>query len=226
MCVLNSTNRLINLFYHIHYSITSNKSGTLHIKFAVDNIEREIPLSVNQTSLNIEEITASLSFDFRATGKSNTSIDKDIWSYGDYTATFEGFNWNASSGWVDNSLLINNGASFSVDISPLAKDGTSTGKTLEFEFSTRNVENDDAIICDLTTNGKGLLITASEARLTSAAGEVVSTRFKAGEVNRIAFVRAESDNGNSAADVIKHNVTLGVIGIDASDSAIVEELEF
>ena len=170
------------------YTITSSKSGTLALKFAVDNIEREIPVSVNQTSLNIEEIKTSLSFDFRATGKSNTSVDKDVWSYGDYTATFEGFNWNASSGWVDNSLLINNGASFSVNIAPLAKDATSTGKTLEFEFSTRNVENDDAVICDLTSNGKGLLITASEARLTSAAGEVVSTRFKAGEVNRIAFV--------------------------------------
>ena len=170
------------------YSVTSNKAGTLSVKFSVDGVEREIPLSVNKTSLNIEEIKTSLSFDFRATGKSNTSVDKDVWSYGDYTATFEGFNWNASSGWVDNSLLINNGASFSVNIAPLAKDATSTGKTLEFEFSTRNVENDDAVICDLTTNGKGLLITASEARLTSAAGEVVSTRFKAGEVNRIAFV--------------------------------------
>lgn len=170
------------------YSVTSNKAGTLSVKFIVDGVEREIPLSVNKTSLNIEEIKTSLSFDFRATGKSNTSVDKDVWSYGDYTATFEGFNWNASSGWVDNSLLINNGASFSVNIAPLAKDATSTGKTLEFEFSTRNVENDDAVICDLTSNGKGLLITASEARLTSAAGEVVSTRFKAGEVNRIAFV--------------------------------------
>lgn len=170
------------------YSVTSNKAGTLSVKFSVDGVEREIPLSVNKTSLNIEEIKTSLSFDFRATGKSNTSVDKDVWSYGDYTATFEGFNWNASSGWVDNSLLINNGASFSVNIAPLAKDSTSTGKTLEFEFSTRNVENDDAVICDLTSNGKGLLITASEARLTSAAGEVVSTRFKAGEVNRIAFV--------------------------------------
>lgn len=170
------------------YSVTSNKAGTLSVKFSVDGVEREIPLSVNKTSLNIEEIKTSLSFDFRATGKSNTSVDKDVWSYGDYTATFEGFNWNASSGWVDNSLLINNGASFSVNIAPLAKDATSTGKTLEFEFSTRNVENDDAIICDLTSNGKGLLITASEARLTSAAGEVVNTRFKAGEVNRIAFV--------------------------------------
>lgn len=170
------------------YSVTSNKAGTLSVKFIVDGVEREIPLFVNKTSLNIEEIKTSLSFDFRATGKSNTSVDKDVWSYGDYIATFEGFNWNASSGWVDNSLLINNGASFSVNIAPLAKDATSTGKTLEFEFSTRNVENDDAVICDLTSNGKGLLITASEARLTSAAGEVVSTRFKAGEVNRIAFV--------------------------------------
>lgn len=170
------------------YSVTSNKAGTLSVKFIVDGVEREIPLSVNKTSLSIEEIKTSLSFDFRATGKSNTSVDKDVWSYGDYTATFDGFNWNASSGWVDNSLLINNGASFSVNIAPLAKDATSTGKTIEFEFSTRNVENDDAVICDLTTNGKGLLITASEARLTSAAGETVSTRFKAGEVNRIAFV--------------------------------------
>lgn len=171
-----------------NYTITSNKSGTLVLKFVVDNIIREIPVSVNQTSLNIEEIKTALSFDFRASGRSNLSVDKDSWSYEGYTGTFRGFNWNASSGWVDNSLLINNGASFSVNIAPLAKDATSTGKTLEFEFSTRNVENDDAVICDLTTNGKGLLITASEARLTSAAGEVVSTRFKAGEVNRIAFV--------------------------------------
>lgn len=170
------------------YTITSNKSGTLVLKFVVDNIIREIPVSVNQTSLNIEEIKTALSFDFRASGRSNLSVDKDSWSYEGYTGTFRGFNWNASSGWVDNSLLINNGASFSVNIAPLANDATSVGKTLEFEFSTRNVENDDAVICDLTTNGKGLLITASEARLTSAAGEVVSTRFKAGEVNRIAFV--------------------------------------
>lgn len=170
------------------YSVTSNKSGTLDLKLAIAGVEREIPLNVNNTSLNIEEIKTGLSFDFRAAGRSNTAVDKDSWSYGDYTATFRGFNWNASSGWVNNALLINSGASLLIDIAPLVKDATSTGKTLEFEFATRNVENDDAVVCDLTTNGNGLLITASEARLTSAAGEVVSTRFKAGEVNRIAFV--------------------------------------
>lgn len=172
----------------LYYTINSNSAGTLSIKFAIDSYEREIPFKVNNTSLNLEEIKTSLSFDFRAVGKSNQSLDKDVWTYEGYTATFSGFNWNASSGWVDNALVINSGASFSVDISPLSKDATTTGKTLEFEFSTRNVENDNAVICDLTTNGKGLLITASEAKLTSAAGETVSTKFKSGEINRIAFV--------------------------------------
>ena len=202
------------------YTITSNKSGTLALKFAVDNIEREIPVSVNQTSLNIEEIKTALSFDFRASGRSNLSVDKDKWSYEGYTGTFNGFNWNASSGWVDGSLLINSGASFSINIAPLANDATSTGKTLEFEFSTRNVENDDAVICDLTTNGKGLLITASEARLTSAAGEVVSTRFKAGEVNRIAFVinRKTGVTYKGLAFIYVNGILSGAVNYGSADN--------
>ena len=202
------------------YTITSNKSGTLALKFAVDNIEREIPVSVNQTSLNIEEIKTALSFDFRASGRSNLSVDKDKWSYEGYTGTFNGFNWNASSGWVDGSLLINSGASFSVNIAPLANDAISTGKTLEFEFSTRNVENDDAVICDLTTNGKGLLITASEARLTSAAGEVVSTRFKAGEVNRIAFVinRKTGVTYKGLAFIYVNGILSGAVNYGSADN--------
>lgn len=202
------------------YTITSNKSGTLTLKFAVDNIEREIPVSVNQTSLNIEEIKTSLSFDFRASGRSNLSVDKDSWSYEGYTGIFDGFNWNASSGWVDGSLLINSGASFSVNIAPLANDATSVGKTLEFEFSTRNVENDEAVICDLTTNGKGLLITASEARLTSAAGEVVSTRFKAGEVNRIAFVinRKTGVTYKGLAFIYVNGILSGAVNYGSADN--------
>ena len=202
------------------YSITSGKSGTLPVKFSVDGVDREIPVSVNGTSLDIEEITTLLGFDFRASGKSNSSVDKDSWSYGDYTGTFSGFNWNASSGWVDNTLLINAGASFSVDIAPLAEDATSTGKTMEFEFSTRNVEDDNAVVCDLTSNGVGLLITASEARLTSAAGEVVSTRFKAGEVNRIAFVinRKSGVTYKGLAFIYVNGILSGAVNYGSADN--------
>lgn len=202
------------------YSITSSKSGTLPIKFSVDGVDREIPVSVNGTSLDIEEITTLLGFDFRAAGKSNSSVDKDSWSYGDYTGTFSGFNWNASSGWVDNALLINAGASFSVDIAPLAEDATSTGKTMEFEFSTRNVEDDNAVVCDLTSNGVGLLITASEARLASAAGEVVSTRFKAGEVNRISFVinRKTGVTYKGLAFIYVNGILSGAVNYGSADN--------
>lgn len=202
------------------YSITSSKAGTLPVKFSVDGVDREVPVSVNNTSLDIEEITTQLGFDFRAVGKSNTSVDKDQWSYGDYTGTFSGFNWNASSGWVNNALLINSGASFSVDISPLSSDATATGKTLEFEFSTRNVEDDDAVVCDLTSNGVGLLITASEARLTSAAGEVVSTRFKAGEVNRIAFVinRKTGVTYKGLAFIYVNGILSGAVNYGSADN--------
>ena len=202
------------------YSITSSKAGTLSIKFSVDGVDREVPVSVNTSSLDIEEINTQLSFDFRAVGKSNASTDKDVWSYGEYAGTFSGFNWNASSGWVNNALLINSGASFSVDIAPLASDATSTGKTLEIEFSTRNVEDDDAVVCDLTSNGVGLLITASEARLTSAAGEVVSTRFKAGEVNRIAFVinRKTGVTYKGLAFIYVNGILSGAVNYGSADN--------
>ena len=204
------------------YQIVSNKSGTLQLSFSGSGIERTVSLSVNKTTLNLEEIDASLVFDFNARGKSNSSVNKDSWSYGDYTGTLSGFNWNASSGWVDNSLLINSGASFSVDIAPLANDATSLGKTLEFEFYTKNVEDDNAVVCDLTTNGVGLLITASEARMTSAAGESVSTKFKAGEVNRIAFVinRKASVTYKGLVFIYVNGIISGAVNYGSADNFI------
>lgn len=205
------------------YSIVSNKAGTLALRFVIGNTERKIPFVIANTSLNIEEITTSLSFDFTARGRSNSSIDKDVWAYGEYTGTFVGFNWNATSGWVNNALLINSGASFSVDIAPLASDATSSGKTLEFEFATRNVEKDDAVVCDLRgENGAGLLITASEARLVSVAGEVVSTKFKSGEVNRIAFVvnRKTSVTYKGLAFIYVNGIISGAINVGSADNFV------
>lgn len=205
------------------YSIVSNKAGTLSLKFAFSGVEREIPFAISATSLNIEEITTSLAFDFSARGRSNSAVDKDSWQYGGYEGTFEGFNWNASSGWVNNALLINSGASFAVNIAPLANDATITGKTLEFEFSTRNVENDDAVVCDLLgVNGAGLLITASEARLVSAAGEVVTTKFKAGETNRITFVinRKSGTTYKSLAFIYVNGILSGAINFGTADNYI------
>ena len=86
-------------------------------------------------------------------------------------------------------MIINAGASVSIDYSPLNPNPIDTGKTLEFEFATRNVVRDDSVILDLTNeDGVGLKITASEAKLVASDKSEVSTKFRAGENNRIAFV--------------------------------------
>ena len=204
------------------HSVVSNKAGSFALTFVVGNVEREVSLVVETTSLNIEEITNALAFEFSARGRNNSAVDKDSWSYKEYVATFEGFNWNASSGWVNNALLINNGARFSINIAPLLTDATGVGKTLEFEFSTRNVEDDNAVVCDLTTNGTGLLITASGVKLTSAAGEVVDTKFKAGEVNRIAFVinRKNGVTYKGLAFVYVNGILSGAVSYGSADNFI------
>lgn len=220
------------------YGINSNKYGSHKLKFVVGEEIREVSAMINKTTLNIEEITNALTFDFRAVGKSNASIDKDQWSYGDYVGTFEGFNWNASSGWVDNALIVNSGASFSINYAPLSDDATLAGKTLEFEFSARNVENDDAVICDLTTmksledgtvRRTGILITASEAKIISYAGVEVSTKFKAGEINRIAFVinKKQGVTYKGLVFVYVNGVLSGAINYGSSDNFISDkQIEF
>lgn len=168
-------------------AVTSYGEKTLRLK--TETTMREIPLQIERSSTSIEEITQGLSLALSATGKSNASTDKSTWRYGAYSTLFNGFKWLDNSGWNSGELIISGGASISINYAPFAGDVTSTGKTLEIEFSTRNVSDIDAPICDLrNANGVGLLITASEASLTSAGGARVSTRYKAGENVRLAFV--------------------------------------
>ena len=177
------------------YTIIPSVFGENLIVLATADIRRIINVVISETTLNIKDITEALEFSFNANGRSNASTDKDVWNGNGYSAIFEGFKWNNQSGWVDNALLIGEGASVSFDYSPLSNDATSTGKTIELEFTTRNVDNEDAIICDLRdSNGAGILLTASEARLTSRVGSAVYTKFKSGERNRISFVINRNSN--------------------------------
>lgn len=172
-----------------NYTLVSSKSGNKVLKLVSGKVEYTIPVVVTPTSMNISDITNNLELDFTAVGKSNSSPNRDIWSYNGHTGTFYGFKWNDVSGWVNNRLLMPSGTSFSIDYAPLDNNPTGTGKTIELEFSTLNVRDDDAVICDLrNASGTGLLITATKVSLTSENGVTVETEFRSGENVRIAFV--------------------------------------
>lgn len=172
-----------------NYTLVSSKSGNKVLKLVSGEVEYTIPVVVTPTSMNISDITNNLELDFTAVGKSNSSPNRDYWTYNGYTGTFYGFKWNDASGWVNNRLLMPSGTSFSIDYAPLDNNPTGTGKTIELEFSTLNVRDDGAVICDLrNASGTGLLITATKVSLTSENGVTVETEFRSGENVRIAFV--------------------------------------
>lgn len=165
------------------------KSGDSRIDLVMDETTYTLGAEIAQSAISVAEITNALQLDFRAQGKSNNATDKDSWAYGNYEGTFAGFNWNNTSGWVNNALHINAGASFDIDLAPLGVNPASLGKTIEIEFASTNVNDDDAVLLDLrNADGAGLLITATNVKLVSQAGVTIETSYKDNEFIRVAFV--------------------------------------
>ena len=169
-------------------TLVSSKSGNATVSLRAAGVTYDIPAVIQKSNTTLEEVTNGLVLDFNANGKSNNSSDRDQWSYDGINATFSGFNWNETSGWVNGRLEINNGASFRLDYAPLAGTPTRNGKTIEIEWSTKNVTDDDAVICDMRENGVGVLITATKVHMRSADGVVVETEYKSDENVRVGFV--------------------------------------
>ena len=175
----------------IDYTITSTTSGTKSLRIiAGEKTTYEATISVDKSSSGLEENNNNLALNLSAVGRTNNDGNRESWTFGDYTTTFTGFNWNNTSGWVNNRLVISDGSEIEIDLAPFAtRTSTTSGLTLELEFSTSQVNNENAVLCDLrNSSGKGLLLTASEASLSSSGDAMVSTKFKSGENIRIAFV--------------------------------------
>ncbi len=171
------------------YTLQSFDYGETYLSFAIGTDILEFNVHFEETRYEgLEEVVNGLAFSLDKRDRTNTSDNKDEWSYGPYTATMTGFTWTDRSGWTSRGLLIPSGASFVTDYSPLSGNIVSNGATLEFEIETERVIDDSVVICDLRTNGVGLLITASEASLTSRGGIRVSTKYRSGVPLRVSFV--------------------------------------
>ena len=69
--------------------------------------------------MDIQEITSGLVMDFSSSGRTNNSFNRDTWEQNGLSATFNNFNWNNTSGWVDDRLLVSEGASLEIAYAPL-----------------------------------------------------------------------------------------------------------
>lgn len=213
-----------------YYDIMLSSYGNKVLDLKIGSVKYSINLEVSETETSLKEITDGLTLALSAIGKTNNSYDKDVWEYGNYSTTFNGFSWNKISGWVNNRLLISNGASIKTNIKPLETDATMSGRTLEFEFATRNVSNDSFVVCNLrNSSGVGILITASEIVLTSSEGQKVNTKFKSEENIRVSLVinKKSGVTNKLLAFIYINGILSGAVNFSGTDNFISDKiLEF
>lgn len=178
-----------------NYHIT--RPGALALKIASGNVSKTFNLNVTEAGVIVEPETADLALFLTAANRSNNDNNKEEWKYSDITAALTNFNYK-TNGWIteNNStvLRVSGDARVAIPYYIFSNDFRASGKTIEFEFETRDVIDYDAVVIECQVGGIGLQVTAQEA-LFKSEQTTVSTWFKEEERVRVSFVvEKKADN--------------------------------
>ena len=176
----------------------ADEYGDIKLTIACGGVKKDIMLSVTQSPIDIEETTDSLELHLSSYGRSNNEGNPASWSYEDVACRFYGYNW-VSDGWLldEDGITVHRvsgDARLTIPLKMFENDFRTTGKTIEFEFQTRDVRDYDAEIISCYYGDIGFKLTAQKAILKSEQSEI-STQYKDGEHIRVSFVvekRAEN----------------------------------
>ena len=180
------------------WTYRADKVGVLTLEITCGTVRKTFELTVTESSMDIGAETQDLSLYLSSYGRSNNEATPGTWSYGDIQAVFTGFNF-ASDGWQldkdSNTVLrVAGDARLTIPYKAFAQDFRTGGKTIEFEFSTRDIMDYDAVVVSCMSGGRGIELTAQRAVLKSEQSEI-STQYKEDEHVRVSFVvekRAEN----------------------------------
>lgn len=180
-----------------NYNVSISHYGEAKIKLVANNAELIIgPFEVSMSSMQMEPVTDALILDFLAKDKDNDKAGFDSWVSNvngeNCHVKFNNFKWTSDSGWNNGRLSIARDTSIEIPFNPFGDtQRLANGMTFEFEFSTKNVYDDNAVVCNIISSANGypgIKITATEAKFAVNKITEVSTKFKSGENNRISFV--------------------------------------
>lgn len=200
-----------------NYRIT--QPGALSLKIASGNVSRTFNLNVSEASVIVEPETADLALFLTAANRSNNDNNKEEWKFNDITAALTDFNYK-TNGWINENgstvLRVSGDARVAIPYHIFANDFRASGKTIEFEFETRDVIDYDAVVIDCLVGGIGLQVTAQEA-LFKSEQTTVSTRFKEEERVRVSFV-VEKKTDHRLIYIYINGVLSGVAQYPAEDN--------
>lgn len=156
------------------YSNRFMQQGENAMKFICAATEYPFYIDVVESGIDINETTYGLKFKLDATGRSNEESNPGTWSDEGVETIFEGVDWK-TSGWIDNTLKLINGAKATIGYKAFESDVSSTGATFEFEFRISNVVDRNASVISCMDGNKGFKITAEEAAMLTGGTKVVET---------------------------------------------------
>ena len=170
--------------------------GNVRFSIRLRDISRSIDVVVTEYSLPISPITNDIELYLSSASRSNFEINPAVWEYKDnkgniISTEFNNVNWS-TSGWIadengDSTLHLTGDATAVIKYQPFSTDFMNLGKTLEFEFAIRDVNDRDANVISCMSDGVGIQITADNATLVSNEKEIVDCHFNDERRIRVTF---------------------------------------
>jgi hypothetical protein len=147
--------------------------------------------TVSESRIQVEAETEALGLHLSSYGRSNNEANPGVWESNGISAEFTNFNF-VSDGWVQDEdnitvMRVTGDARLNIPYKMFAHDFRTTGKTMEFEFATREVLNYDAEVITCYSGDRGFKITAQQLLLNSEQSSI-GTRYKEDEHIRVSFV--------------------------------------
>lgn len=180
---------------------------------------KQFNITVAKANVNVSAEENDLDLYLTSYGRSNIEGNPATWEYGPVSTQFEGFNW-VSDGWQhddDNNtvLRVMGDARVNIPLNIFGSDFRTTGKTIEFEFATRDVMDYETVVMSCISDNKGVVITPNQITLTSEQSTIFQ-RYNENEKIRVSFV-IDKKVENRLINLYINGILSGVIQYPESD---------
>lgn len=196
-------------------SYRCDSAGTLTLVIAANGTSKTFTLTVAASSIDVHAETQDLALYLKTAGRSNNEAHPEVWTseVGDIACTLSGFNFT-SDGWQldgdgNTALRVQGSARVTIPYRIFGSDFRATGKTIEFEFETRDVLDYDATLISCMSGGRGFSLTPQIVTMASEQSEI-TTQYKEDEHVRVSIV-VEKRSENRLISVYINGVQSRVI---------------
>lgn len=194
--------------------------GEVYFRIKYGDISKIHKIVVAESDIDVKAETNDLELELLSLGRSNSETNPGVWTHGDYSTNFTGFNWR-SNGWIDDAdgdtcLRLNNNARVEIQFKPFGNDIRTYGKTLELEFAIRDVNSRDDVVISCMSGGIGFEVKADTAYISSEQSRVFCN-FKDEEKVKLAFT-VEARNEHRQLSVFLNGVLSDTIQYPDTDN--------